>query len=279
MKSGVRVRHEKRNDLIDISGQRFGRYVALRLAPPQSSGAGHRYPSCWICRCDCGAIRYVLSIALRTGKSNGCRDCAAAAKRVPDEQRFCQWCKRSTGDSGKPRECGACERRALRNGRDADGRPVARGKLFVGTLRAVRAEPVRQATRPADLVAGSVVGGWTLLRRGGTDRSGKNARWVALCECGTERAVLATKLRTGRSASCGCRTRLAPRPVAVSDAKPKDTRHDCLGVQCKDKAEFQSAYCSDPECFGSHRRAMKSRPQVLVSEQDVLGPFNEERAL
>lgn len=53
----------------DISGQRFGRLVAIRA---EKDSSGRRYV--WECQCDCGSIVSVPSISLTTGgkKSCGC---------------------------------------------------------------------------------------------------------------------------------------------------------------------------------------------------------------
>lgn len=52
---------------IDLTGQRFGRYVVLRRAENTPSG-GTR----WVCRCDCGNERIVTAAHLRSGHSKSC---------------------------------------------------------------------------------------------------------------------------------------------------------------------------------------------------------------
>src|SRR5262249_52915972 len=54
--------------LIDLTGQRFGRWRVLALRPERSRG---RQPM-WFCRCDCGAERTVFGVALRHGGSTSC---------------------------------------------------------------------------------------------------------------------------------------------------------------------------------------------------------------
>jgi hypothetical protein len=49
---------------IDITGQRFGRYIAIELMLNK--------PRRWRCRCDCGQERIVPQLALRSGKSTSC---------------------------------------------------------------------------------------------------------------------------------------------------------------------------------------------------------------
>ena len=58
---------------IDLSGVRFGRLVAITIAP--------RRLSAWHCRCDCGGERVVLTVNLRCGRTVSC-GCYNNQKRV-----------------------------------------------------------------------------------------------------------------------------------------------------------------------------------------------------
>lgn len=53
--------------LVDLTGQRFGRLVVIERAG--SSDRGHAQ---WVCLCDCGKTKIVLSSNLRTGKQISC---------------------------------------------------------------------------------------------------------------------------------------------------------------------------------------------------------------
>lgn len=53
--------------LIDITGQRFGRWTAIS----KSARAGDSHPH-WLCRCDCGTERVVAGGNLRSGGSVSC---------------------------------------------------------------------------------------------------------------------------------------------------------------------------------------------------------------
>lgn len=57
---------------IDITGQRFGRLVAIKRAGRQISS----YPGCtrtlWQCKCDCGNKKNATSTALRQGHTRSC---------------------------------------------------------------------------------------------------------------------------------------------------------------------------------------------------------------
>ena len=56
--------------LIDLTGQRFGRWTVLRRAGNYGDYIldGHTSPT-WLCRCDCGAEGVVTGNNLRMGKS------------------------------------------------------------------------------------------------------------------------------------------------------------------------------------------------------------------
>lgn len=53
--------------LIDISGQKFGRYTVLYRDKPHKGGNAF-----WVCKCECGNIRSVNSNVLRKGESASC---------------------------------------------------------------------------------------------------------------------------------------------------------------------------------------------------------------
>lgn len=50
---------------------------------------------------------------------------------------------------------------------------------------------------------GQKVGLWTVIEQAGNTVNGA-ALWRCVCECGAERAVLGSDLRSGKSNSCGC---------------------------------------------------------------------------
>lgn len=52
----------------DITGQRFGRLVALERSKNKAPNGSY----CWICKCDCGAIKEVGICYLKRGASRSC---------------------------------------------------------------------------------------------------------------------------------------------------------------------------------------------------------------
>lgn len=63
---GCLNQEQRRARSIDVSGQRFGRLVALSLYPAKTG------PRKWLCRCDCGKETIVRSELLRDGRTRSC---------------------------------------------------------------------------------------------------------------------------------------------------------------------------------------------------------------
>lgn len=61
----------EKSEIVDISGQRFGRLVALERVGRTLAPNGTRQ-SMWRCRCDCGNETIVKYIALTTGNTRSC---------------------------------------------------------------------------------------------------------------------------------------------------------------------------------------------------------------
>lgn len=55
-------------NVVDITGQRFGRLTVLEMAAPDENKKGVR----WRCLCDCGNEKILLGIALRRGHYQSC---------------------------------------------------------------------------------------------------------------------------------------------------------------------------------------------------------------
>lgn len=53
-------------------------------------------------------------------------------------------------------------------------------------------------------LTGRKIGGWTVVRRHRENYRRTFAQWQCVCQCGTQRIVLANSLLTGKSKSCGC---------------------------------------------------------------------------
>jgi len=54
--------------IVDLTGKRFGRWVALALHP----GRSRWREAMWLCRCDCSSERIVRGVSLRHGDTTSC---------------------------------------------------------------------------------------------------------------------------------------------------------------------------------------------------------------
>lgn len=69
------------NQMIDMTGQRYGRLVVIRRIPaPPRNRKKHTW---WLCQCDCGEVSEVPRCSLVSGatRSCGCLSREATAER------------------------------------------------------------------------------------------------------------------------------------------------------------------------------------------------------
>lgn len=150
--------------LVDMTGQRFGRLEVLeRAMPPEGKKANYAQ---WRCRCDCGVIKVINGSNLRTGKSTSCGCLQKDMRREAAKKRAEQ----------KAQEAKA-------QGQAAGRRPQKdlSGKTF-GLLTVLR-----EGQMPVHSLH-------TL----------RTTWWVCRCKCGKEVIKSAEYLRASKKASCGC---------------------------------------------------------------------------
>jgi hypothetical protein len=71
----------KHGNFNDLSGKTFYRWKVLRLDESQING------NYWICECDCGAIRSIITSNLTRGISKGCYKCSSYSRRKDPNER------------------------------------------------------------------------------------------------------------------------------------------------------------------------------------------------
>jgi hypothetical protein len=107
---------------LDLTGQRFGRWTAIRVGERNKHGQ-----AMWTCRCDCGNERSIGMSRLRTGESQSCgclrRDSSRARTRSLSE-RF--WSRVDTNGPTLRAELGPCH--VWTGGCNSSGY----GRIFVG---------------------------------------------------------------------------------------------------------------------------------------------------
>lgn len=62
------MKKEKKFRGLDITGQRFGRLVALYRLPHY----GKAHDTMWMCKCDCGTVKPIPLSGLKSGRSRSC---------------------------------------------------------------------------------------------------------------------------------------------------------------------------------------------------------------
>jgi hypothetical protein len=67
--------------LVDLTGQRFGRWVVLRRAPSTKAGK-----AMWWCRCDCGTERAVHAFSLKAATTRSCGLCVRREEAYRDRE-------------------------------------------------------------------------------------------------------------------------------------------------------------------------------------------------
>lgn len=72
------------SELIDITGQRFGKLTVIKRAESYRSRN-----AMWLCRCDCGNEIIASGSNLRRGDR---KSCGCARKRSSVEERYCEYC-------------------------------------------------------------------------------------------------------------------------------------------------------------------------------------------
>jgi len=221
---------------IDLTGQIFGRWTVLRFAGRRSNGKNF-----WLCRCECGAEKEIVTQGLRGGDS---KSCGCLHKEIVSEisrGRLCDLTGQTFGRltviakaesrKGQTRwlcqcECGArTEAHAshLQNGHTQS----------CGCLSAELA-----ATRQLMDLTGKTFGRLTVIGYAGrlqTEKPQRRTMWLCRCQCGTEKAIYASSLVRGLTQSCGCLHRERTSEAITTHGKSGSDEHNSWGgmrVRC-----------------------------------------------
>ena len=181
---------------IDLTGQRFGRLVAVRLAERRISAG------VWECRCDCGSTTFVLATSLRSGatKSCGCLRKELDAERTIDltGQRFGKLVVVRPTEERKNMsvvwEC-LCD--------CGETVFVSSHYLRSGTTKSCGCLQKESKAKLAIDLTGQRFGKLVAIRPT-EKRTGGHVVWECHCDCGQTTMVAADNLRKGRTKSCGC---------------------------------------------------------------------------
>lgn len=80
-------------------------------------------------------------------------------------------------------------------------------------------------------ISGQRFGRWTVIQKV-PNLSGREAKWLCQCDCGTRKEILGKNLRNGRSSSCGCYKKEVDtsRMIKNNQAKALDLRGEKYGL-------------------------------------------------
>lgn len=71
----------------DLTGQRFGHWKVVSYAGIRACGKTNRHYASWVCLCDCGTARIILSQQLTSGKTLSCGCSRRDGTRYPSGRR------------------------------------------------------------------------------------------------------------------------------------------------------------------------------------------------
>ena len=169
--------------IIDLTGQRFGRLVIIERTENSKSGRTQ-----WLCECDCGNEKIILSNSLMDGRTKSC-----GCIRSPDltGQRFGKLVAIERVKKDKHNyymyKC-LC---------DCGNEKVIRSKSLSGG----ETKSCGCITQLIDL-EGRRFGRLIVIKR--AENKGTQTHWLCKCDCGNEKIVNGHSLKSGGTKSCGC---------------------------------------------------------------------------
>lgn len=190
------------SNYIDLTGKRFGRWLVIER--DYSVKKKNIY---WKCKCDCGTVRSVAGTSLRSGisVSCGCEKNEKTSKRTIENvddmvgKRFGHWVVLERDYSN--------ESNSRRGARWICQCDCGKIKSVLGySLRAGRTTScgcVNAKNKTVDLT-GQQFGELTVISLDKKRNNEKGARWICQCNCGNTISVLASRLKSGQTRSCGC---------------------------------------------------------------------------
>lgn len=180
--------------LLDLTGQRFGRLLAIRPTEERKNSS-----VVWECLCDCGNTVFVRSQSLQKGVTQSCGCLQSESKKMNLEgKRFGRLLavrpteERKNGYVVWECQCDCGETAYIRSN------ALLRGSTqSCGCLREGKSE-----TRQPDLT-GQRFGRLVVLQDSGK-RQNFQILWDCQCDCGEIKTVNGYSLRRGATQSCGC---------------------------------------------------------------------------
>lgn len=187
----------------DLTGKRFGRWTVIQRAPNKNTRTS------WLCQCDCGKQKEVLSCHLKSGRS---QSCGCLAKEIQSKtnlkdltgQRFGNLTvlARDPSPSCRVRWLCKCDCGTIKSIDGAELRRKKKPTLSCGCLTRERNKHFGDFT--ALNLSNKKFGMLTPLYIIGKNKYHYNI-WHCRCDCGNECDVVSRELMHGDTLSCGCK--------------------------------------------------------------------------
>lgn len=193
----------------DLSGQRFGRLIAIEEATPMRSPNGHKLRR-WLCRCDCGKEKIIRQSSLTAGLSTSC---GCSRRKDLSGQRFGRLVVISENETPYISQQGVSVRRW--NCRCDCGKEVTVRQSDLSYKRSCGCESY-QNRKPRHDLTGRRFGHLLVIGRARLNAKSNTNGWLCRCDCGKEKVYLTSNLLRGDVTSCGCE---APKAAATRSRK------------------------------------------------------------
>ena len=193
--------------MIDLTGQRFGRLVVIKKDEDAVKTRG----AYWICKCDCGTEKSILSNALRYGLTQSCGCYNKEINSKPKEiqgmvgKRFGkltvirrEGTHISAGGQKKPTWLCQCD--------CGNKTIVITGDLNSGHTKSCGCMPTKIRGDGLIDLTGKRFGKLVVIERADdyTYYNSAVPAWLCLCDCGNLKVVQGGNLRNGAVKHCGC---------------------------------------------------------------------------
>lgn len=113
-------------------------------------------------------------------------------------------------------------------------------------------------------MTGQRFGSWLVVRQDGNTPRGA-AKWLAVCDCGTQKSIHGADLRTGKSKSCGC--------LMASLLSSRSKTHGATKTRIYNIWKCMRARCNNPD--HPQRRDYGGRGISVCSDWDRFETFRD----
>lgn len=194
----------------DITGQRFGRLVALQKTGRRIHGMNVE----WEFRCDCGALTCTSVHAVKNGNTNSCgcygKDRVAetqrlqlAGKRIGSltAVKFSHNFTKANGSKGQAYWLWQCD---CGEQLTASGASISNRFKRQNNVACMKCAAKNRASKRAHDYTGQRFGMLTGVRQLDLSKSPATARWQWQCDCGCTCERLPSNVKANSNPSCGC---------------------------------------------------------------------------